>query len=79
MDNFFYPGCSYSSVLLSKYSLLPVSLPEGQKVQVGQGQPAGHSLGSIFRGQVLSLKRSEDKSYSGIVNGRYNGVYPPIP
>ena len=36
----------YSILLLISYLLLPVSLPEGQKDQVGQvGWPAGQSLG----------------------------------
>ena len=35
-----------STVLLISYLLLPVSLPEGQKDQVGQvGRPAGQSSG----------------------------------
>ena len=70
----------YSIVLLISYLLLPVSLPEGQKDQVGQvGQSAGQSSGQKARGQVLNLRWSEDKSLSGSVKVEYNGVYPPTP
>ena len=42
------------------------------------GRPAGQSSGTKFRGQFLDLRRSEDKSLSGTVKGRYRGAYPPL-
>ena len=73
----FHPGQSpivlyYELVKL----LLPVSLPEGQKDQVGQVvQPSGLSLGQTAKGQALNLRWSEDKSLSGIVKGEYSDEY----